>query len=155
MHYALLALEFDAGALDEQVPVRFVFEAENTEHWDFTRTLQAPLRAGQEGPTRIYFPLYYGPDTRFVGLELPATQWARLQAVYRVDTTARNTAVDDAGSAAGLGSVTPVSGAYALKRAAYAVASSLAWAASRCAAASLASFSSQALARASRRFQRR
>jgi hypothetical protein len=88
MHYALLALEFDAGALDEQVPVRFVFETENTEHWDFTRTLQAPLRAGQEGPTRIYFPLYYGPDTRFVGLELPATQWARLQAVYRVDTTA-------------------------------------------------------------------
>lgn len=85
LQYALLALEFEAGAVEEHVPVRFVFAAENREHWDFTRTIDVPLRIGQDGPTRIYFPLYYGPDTRFVGLELAAAQWARLRAVYRVD----------------------------------------------------------------------
>lgn len=85
LQFALLALEFTPGDQEAVVPVQFTYAAEHREHWDFTRTVEVPLAPGQTGPTRLYFPLYYGPENRFTGLRLPAAQWDRLQAVYRVE----------------------------------------------------------------------
>ncbi len=79
--YEYLVVEVAPGP--EAVPITFVYEAENTEHFDYTRTLRAPASSAQ-GNTRIYFPLYYHQDARFKGLHVPAEHLARIAAVHRM-----------------------------------------------------------------------
>lgn len=81
-----LALKF----LPEQaaIPVTFVFTAEDTEHWDFTRTIDVPPGEGVSGMTQVLFPIYYGPQNSFAGIRMKSRDVPALKGVYRVERTA-------------------------------------------------------------------
>ncbi len=69
---------------DAVVPITFVYEAEDREHFDYTRTVHAQLgRHG--GPTRLYFPLYFSPQSRFAGVRIAQSEADRITHVYRVE----------------------------------------------------------------------
>jgi hypothetical protein len=74
-----VAVELKGGA--DAVPVTFCYQAEDKEHFDYTRTVIAPPGAG---PVRLYFPLYYSPESRFTGLRIPPAQQDRLLGLYLV-----------------------------------------------------------------------
>jgi len=44
----------------------------------------AAISPGQNGPTRLYFPLYYSRSARFLGVRLPARFQDRVSGFYRV-----------------------------------------------------------------------
>lgn len=68
VNYAYVVMEF-AGNRDV-IPVTAQYEADNWEHFDYTRTVTIPAVEG-EGPVRLFFPLYYSQDSRFIGMRIP------------------------------------------------------------------------------------
>ncbi len=65
------------------IPVTFAYESEDREHFDYTRTVN--VRLGQHGgPTRLYFPLYFSPQSRFLGIRMPQRDLDRLAGVFRL-----------------------------------------------------------------------
>ena len=78
--YAYLAVEC-SGAPGE-TPITFRYLAENTEHFDYTRTVPVPLT--NEGSTWLFFPLYYHEDARFVGAEIPDNLTPTIKGFYEV-----------------------------------------------------------------------
>lgn len=68
---------------DSVVPVTFAYEAEDREHFDYTRTVNVQL-GKHGGPTRLYFPLYYSRESRFLGVRLPQKDLDRLMGICRV-----------------------------------------------------------------------
>lgn len=81
-HYEYLAVELENRETD--VPVTFVYNAEDREHFDYTRTVIVPANPATAGPTRLYFPLYYSREARFVGVSVPAALQDRVKGFYRV-----------------------------------------------------------------------
>lgn len=79
---AYLMLELKGA--DAVIPVTVVYEAEDHEHFDYTRTINAAL-GKHGGPTRLYIPLYYSLQSRFVGLRIPEGDADRVMRVCRVE----------------------------------------------------------------------
>ncbi len=81
VQYAYLLVELRGAFVN--VPVTFVYEAEDREHFDYTRTVN--VRLGRHGgPTRLYFPLYYSPQSRFLGIRVPQRDLDRIAGVFRL-----------------------------------------------------------------------
>lgn len=80
--YAYMAIELQGAPAE--IPVTFAYDADDREHFDYTRTVTAAISPGQNGPTRLYFPLYYSRSARFLGVRLPARFQDRVSGFYRV-----------------------------------------------------------------------
>jgi hypothetical protein len=79
----VLVLEFLPGP--QAIPVNFTFEA-NHPNFQFDRTMTVPSAPpGTTGPTRMYYPVCYGPETRFTGFSLPASASGRLKGAFRLN----------------------------------------------------------------------
>ena len=86
-YYEYLVVELRGG--DTPVPVTFRYEADDAEHFDYSRTVVAPVSSGNES-TRLYFPLYYSAAARFQGISLPAELLSRVVGFHRVATADGN-----------------------------------------------------------------
>ncbi|HPO13567.1 MAG TPA: hypothetical protein PLI09_08995 [Candidatus Hydrogenedentes bacterium] len=81
VQYEYLMVELKGAFVN--IPVTFAYEAEDREHFDYTRTVN--VRLGQHGgPTRLYFPLYFSPQSRFTGIRMPQRDLDRLAGIFRV-----------------------------------------------------------------------
>ncbi len=83
MYTEVLVLEFQPGPV--AVPVDFTYEA-NHPNFQFDRTMTVPpAPPGTSGPTRIYYPVYYGPETRFTGFSMPTAAAGRFKGAFRLN----------------------------------------------------------------------
>ncbi|MBI2422054.1 MAG: hypothetical protein HYV27_04420 [Candidatus Hydrogenedentes bacterium] len=82
VHYEYLMVTCAGG--EGAIPLTFVYEAEHREHFNYTRTVTAPLKETGDGVTRLYFPLYFGQDSRFAGVRVPQAQAEKVTGFYRV-----------------------------------------------------------------------
>ncbi len=83
MYAEVLVLEFQSGA--QAVSVDFTYEATHP-NFQFDRTMKVPpAPPGNSGPTRIYYPVYYGPETRFTGFSMPTTAAGRFKGAFRLN----------------------------------------------------------------------
>lgn len=80
MGYAYLELVIAPG--ERPVPITLHYDAENTEHYDYTRTITA---VPYKYETQRFLPIYYSADARFRGLEVPAEFRDRLVAIHAVE----------------------------------------------------------------------
>lgn len=83
MYADVLVLEFLPGT--QAVPVNFTYEAVHP-NFRFDRTMTVPpAPPGTSGPTRIYYPVYYGPETRFTGFSVPTSESGRFKGAFRIN----------------------------------------------------------------------
>lgn len=81
--YRYLRLEIAPGP--EAIPVTFVFEAKDPEHWDFTRTLTVPPASGRSGTAIMYFPVYWRRGgSEFAGVRIDASHQKALRRVHEI-----------------------------------------------------------------------
>lgn len=78
-----LMIEVTGG--QDTVPIDLVYEAEDLEHWDFSRTLGVPAGGTAQTRTMLFFPIYYGPQARFKGLRVSDALRERVTGVYRLE----------------------------------------------------------------------
>ncbi len=67
---------------DMPVPITLRYDAENTEHFDYTRTVTAPPF---EWDLQLFIPLYFSAESRFLGLHIPPQQRDRVTAIHTLD----------------------------------------------------------------------
>lgn len=71
------------GNNQDETPVTFLYEAEDREHWDFSRTLGVPKSDGKTA-SLLFFPLYYGRQAQFAGVQVRKSDMPHLEGFYRV-----------------------------------------------------------------------
>ncbi len=81
MYTEVLVLEFAPG--DTSLEIDFTYQADHP-NFLFDRSMTIPGRPQDTLPTQLYYPLYYGLDARFQGIELSKAAHARLRGVYRL-----------------------------------------------------------------------
>lgn len=78
-----LVVELQPGTEAEPVVLTFLYEAEALE-WDFTRAVTADLRLAPEtNRSFVYFPVYFSPKSRFLGVEVDEKETGSVTGFYR------------------------------------------------------------------------
>lgn len=83
MYTEVIVLAFAPG--NEPIHVTFDFKAGHP-NFQFDRTMTVPAAGtAPKGLTRLYYPVYFGPDVEFLGFTLPTGAYAQLEAAYRIN----------------------------------------------------------------------